>query len=494
MKEKKLFDAITNVSDEMIEEAKTTKLKKKSPKWYKWTVFAACAALIFGIIRLIPKVENESPDIGSSLHESRDIGSDLKENHHLETVLNKNPLIRGILDVVYPRAYAFEDYDANRMIREENPVDKNFIKALNDFSYKTSPLILTKAGKNVNYSPISLYYALALATSGAKNDTEAELLDMLGVSDTKTLSMQCGNLYRLLYRDNSIGKLKIANSIWMDDDMNGEPIVFIEDFITNAAKNFYASSHSVDFASAETGKAMSDWVSVNTNGTLSPKIDTDPNEQILSILNTVYFYDQWICPFDKSETAEDTFYLSEGGNVKCDFLNHSSMWVDFTKGEGFTRAGLQLKNASQMVFILPDDGISPYELLSSPEQMKETFEGGKNFYGEVVWKIPKFSFSSKLLMTDVLKNLGVRSAFMPNADFTGITDHTASITDVHQETHIAIDENGVEASAFTQICYAGSAQPEGRADMILDRPFIYGITEQNGSLLFVGVCENPAEG
>ncbi|NLL04908.1 MAG: serpin family protein [Clostridiaceae bacterium] len=327
-----------------------------------------------------------------------------------------------------------------------------------------------------------------------KNDTESELLDLLGVSDTETLSMQCGNLYRLLYKDNNIGKLKIANSIWMDDDMNGAPIVFKEDFVKNAAENFYASSHSVDFASEETRKAMSDWVSANTNGTLSPKIEIDTSEQILSILNTVYFYDQWINRFDKSKTAEDAFYLSDGGNVKCDFLNQSFMSMDFTKGEGFTRAGLQLKNAGQMIFILPDNGISPYELLSSPDKMKDTFEGGKNFYGEVLWKIPKFSFGSDLSLNDVLKSLGVSSAFMPNADFTGITDSMAFITDVHQETHIAIDENGVEASAFTQINCCGAAPPEGRADMILDRPFIYGIKEQNGSLLFVGVCENPAEG
>jgi len=40
---------------------------------------------------------------------------------------------------------------------------------------------------------------------------------------------------------------------------------------------------------------------------------------------------------------------------------------------------------------------------------------------------------------------------------------------------------------------AGSAMPEGHADMLLNRPFIYGITAQNRSLLFVGVCENPIE-
>lgn len=459
MKEKKIFDAITDVRDELIEEAKDTNLKRKNNLRRKWTAVAACAALvIIGTVYFWGENNSSSPG--------------------------------PIMDVVYPKAYAFDDDDTLRKVREENPVDDSFIAAINDFSYKTGHLVLSDGGKNINYSPISLYYALSIAASGAKSETEAELLALLGIDDTQELSDQCGNLYRILYRDNEIGKLKIANSIWMDDDMKGEAILFKDEFVKNSAENFYASSFSVDFASEETGKAMADWISTNTKGTLSPAIETNP-EQILTILNTVYFYDQWINRFDKNKTAEDVFYLSNGSEVKSDFMNQTFVSARFTKGKGFTRAGLSLKNAGQMVFILPDQGVSAYDLITSPEQMKEIFEGGESYNGEVVWKIPKFSFSSKLSMTDVLKNLGVSSAFTTDADFTGITDHMAYITGVLQETHIAIDEDGVEASAFTQIDYAGSAMPEGRAEMILNRPFIYGIIAQNRSLLFVGVCENP---
>ena len=462
MKTKKLLDAETNVRDEMLEEAKAAKLKKRSRAWVKLTAVAVGIALVLAIGLIIS-------------------GKD-----------NKNSKLGAILDVIYPKAYAFDDSETRREIRDKNPVDDRFIEALNDFSYKTGALILKDAGKNINYSPLSLYYALSIAVSGANSETEAELLDLLGVSDAQILSEQCGNLYRLLYLENKIGKLKIANSIWMDNDMNGESVIFKDDFVKRAAENFYATSHSVDFAREETGKIMADWVSAQTSGTLSPDIETSP-EQILAILNTIYFYDQWVDRFDKSETGEDLFHLSDGKDVNCDFMNQTFPSARFARGENFTRADLGLKNAGQMVFILPDEGVSPYELLSSAEQMRKTFEDGEGFNGEVIWKIPKFSFSTKLPLTDRLKSLGVNSAFSAAADFSGITDHTAFITDVLQETHIAVDENGVEASAFTQIQYAGAAMPEGRAEMILDRPFIYGITAQSGSLLFVGVCENPAE-
>lgn len=462
MCKKKGFDSAGDIPDKFVNDVKDEKPMEKSNMRRKRVVAAVCAlALIsLGIIVLIAGIGNQ--DSGP------------------------------VLDVIYPKAYAFDDVDSRITIMEQNPVDDSFLKALDDFSYKTGALVLVDKGENINYSPLSLYYALSVAATGAGSDTRDQLLALLGVSDPQVLTEQCGNFYRRVYRDNKIGKLIIANSIWLDDDMNGEPVLFKESFVKSAAENFYASCHSVDFSAKETGKAMADWVSANTNGTLSPTIETDP-EQILSILNTVYFYDQWIDRFNKSKTAKDTFYLSNGDEVEVDFMNKTNPSTGFSRGEGFTRSGMSLKNGNHMAFILPDEGVSPYDLLASPDRMKETFEGGESFCGEVVWKIPKFSFGSRLALTDALESLGVTSAFLPDADFSGITDHMAYITGVLQETHIAIDEDGVEASAFTQINYAGSALPEGRAEMILDRPFIFCITAPDGSMLFVGVCENPAE-
>ncbi|MDD2364081.1 MAG: serpin family protein, partial [Eubacteriales bacterium] len=61
------------------------------------------------------------------------------------------------------------------------------------------------------------------------------------------------------------------------------------------------------------------------------------------------------------------------------------------------------------------------------------------------------------------------------------------------ETHIAVDENGVEAAAFTQVNFATTALPLERVEMTLDRPFIFALTAANASLLFIGICENPAD-
>ena len=455
MKERKLFDAITDVKDDFIEEAHTTVLEKKQPKkWLSLAAIAACALFVAALGLLIPRLSDSTGDF-------------------------------AIMDIVFPKAYAFDDHDSWRQVIDQNPVDDSFLAAIDDFSYVTASQLLSSTKENSNYSPLSLYYALSIAATGAEGQTAEELLNLLGVDNKDTLATQAGNLYRLLYTDNNIGKLKIANSLWLQQDLPWK-----DPFVQSAAQDFYTSVHSVNFTDPATGKAMGDWVKEHTNGTLSPQIETN-SANLLSILNTVYFYDQWIDRFDKSKTKGDTFYLANGDAVTTDFMNQTRSSSGFSYGDGFLRSQLALKNKASMVFVLPDEGVSPQELLSTPERMKEVFTGGTRTSGEVIWQVPKFNFGSKFQLKDTLQTLGVSSAFTEQADFSPITDDIAFINSIQQETHIAIDEKGVEAAAFTQILYAGAAPPNDNAEMILNRPFLYGIVSSNGTLLFVGVCENP---
>ena len=461
MNQKKIYDAITNVPDNLVEEASNTKLKRTYAAWKKWTAMAAGLAIIIGIASIIPRLGNKSGD--------------------------------ALYNVVFPKAYAFDDLDARRTIRESNPVEASFLKALNDFSYITAARVFSDSRENVNYSPLSLYFALAMATSGAGGETLNEFLALLGVPDRDTLSEQCGNLYRLLYFDNKIGRLKIGNSLWMH-----KGIKWKNDFIKNAAESFYAHSYSVDFTDEQsTGRAMGKWVSDNTNGTLTPQFDIKP-EQILAIINTVYFYDEWNVRFEESWTKEDVFYISDSTAVSCDFMNSTHYGGSFYHGNNYTRATLGLKNWGQMIFILPDEGVSVNELLATPVKMQAVFEEGKYSNGAVLWQIPKFSFGSMFDdMKETLQSLGITTAFnIDDADFSGITDEIAYITSICQETRISIDEKGVEASAYTKVDITGgsSGGPQDMAEMILNRPFIFGITAPNGTLLFVGGCENPLAG
>ncbi len=273
--------------------------------------------------------------------------------------------------------------------------------------------------------------------------------------------------------------------------MNKE-IVWKDSFITNGAKNLYASTFRVDFSSKNTLKYMSDWVSENTGGTITPQLTQDPN-QILSIINTIYFKDQWSIEFKKELNFKEQFYLMSGKTVECDYMSTTGSDNRYVKGEGYVRSDLNLKNGNRMVFILPDSNRSVSDLLSSPQKVQSLFEGGKEEYGKIVWKIPKFQFGSNLNLKNTLQTLGITATFKENADFSGITDSPAVISSVQQQTHIGINEEGVEASAFTQISLPGSSMPheDETVEINLNRPFIYGILTGDNTILFVGVCANP---
>ena len=453
-KGRKIFDALGEADGQMVREAAETRLRRPHRTVYRVAAAAACLALALGIFAAV-------------------------KNGGASGVMG------ALAEVALPQAYAFDDYESRRAVWEQNPLDEAFYEQVREFSYRTASAALMAQDGNSNYSPLSLYYALTTAALAARGETQAELLDLLGATDADTLTENCGRLYRRLYKVNDIGALRLATSLWMDDDVE-----FREQFVREAAERLYAYSFRESLSDPDTAEKMADWVSEMTGGLIEPDMELG-GEQIMAILNTIYFRDEWINRFSEDSTAEDTFYLAVGGEVRCDFMNATYGSAGFQWGENFVRAQLGMKNRGSMVFVLPDEGTDVRELLASPEALREAFEGGEQSWGEVVWQIPKFDFGAETDAGEVLRTLGVERMFGYDADFSGAVDGVAYISGVGQQTRISIDERGVEAAAFTRIDYAGAAPPNGRAEMILNRPFLYGITAENGTLLFVGVCADP---
>ena len=381
----------------------------------------------------------------------------------------------------YPAAIPKEDWEERIRFIQENHPEEEFMKQLANFTSVTASRLLKGGTENANYSPVSLYYALALSQMGAGGSTAEELGNLTGIQDEEFLASQCGKLFRLLYKDNEISKLKLANSLWMDVSCSWKP-----DFETRALNDFYASLHSVDFKEKEAARLAGEWIGEQTNQTIKPELEFSDG-QLSAIINTIYFYDQWIDRFDKNKTQKDLFYPETGEPEEMEFMNAVFSAHGFAKGENYTRSALGLKENGSMVFILPDEGTGVDQLLKDPQTLTEALNGGENGSGEVVFQVPKFSIDSEFTLSELLRDLGIKTAFTEDADFSGMTDEPLFISDVIQQSHIAVNENGVEASAFTVIEYCGASLPEGRAEMILNRPFLYAVTDNSGGVLFLGV-------
>lgn len=379
----------------------------------------------------------------------------------------------------YPDTPEFDDYLAKHAVREAYPVADEVWDSMDDFAVRSTALALGGRADNALYSPLSLWFALAICAESAAGDTRTALLNALGLEgDTAEIAKA---LYNRLYTDNEIGALKLANSLWINDDYTVK-----QDFLDLAAASFYTHSYACDFASSKTGEAMGEWLREATGGLLGgDTVEVNPTA-LMTLFSAIYYSDQWANEFDKAGNTTGDFHNADGTVSTAEYMNSRYFSHGWRSGDGWISAGLSLKNGGGMTFVLPDEGVSVDELLSDADTLAAILSGdsgGGN--GEVIFQIPKFEVSDALDLNDTVTGLGAGAIFDAGADFSPLSDDAQGIDSVTQQTTLSIDEKGVTAAAFTRIDYNGAALPEGRAELILDRPFLFYVT-CGGTVLFIG--------
>ena len=363
---------------------------------------------------------------------------------------------------------------------------EDFMKAVNSFSYESAKRLI-KGDKNSCYSPVSLYFALAVCAAGATGETQREMLDALGVGNEQELCEGCRRLLKLLCKDSEKTKINIAGAIFIDDDVKGVK----KDYADKVTNCFFTSVKTVDFKdAAEAKRIISDFIFEKTAGKLTYQGGVHPDTKF-SIINTVYFLSRWISPFNKQATRKEIFHATDG-DVECDMMNKYFESSSYYKGEGFVRFEMYFFDGERMAFILPDEG----KLAEVLEMGAEAFTGGEKINTPVSLSLPKFEFRTVEDLIELLKDMGVKKAFDPlNAEFTEMFDYTEDpvfLFQAFQGTYVKVDEEGAEAAAYTAISGAtgGTTAPEP-VYIRFDRPFIYAIKGYPDTVLFTGVVVNP---
>ena len=211
---------------------------------------------------------------------------------------------------------------------------------------------------------------------------------------------------------------------------------------------------------------------------------------VMAAVNTVYYHSQWLAQFQN--TAQGTFTAQDGTQTTCDFMQRTDPLGEAVVTERYTKSYLQL-STGKMCVVLPKEGVDLDELLSE-DTLWEMFEDSSYESAQVEWSVPKFTTDTDLDLKDALTAAGVTDAFNGDAaDFSAIADSNLYLSSVIQGTHIAVNEDGIEAASYTDIgMEAGAGDPDVApvVEMTLDRPFLYLITASDGSPLFFGVVRN----
>ena len=370
-------------------------------------------------------------------------------------------------------------------------------------------------------SPVSAYLALALLAQGARGETQAQLFDVLGVgasdvdgaasassandaAEGSALSAAnfagtCSRLIQLLWAQNTPeedscpGILQVANSVWARADVPIE-----QTFLDVATKDFTAECYRVDEVGPAAGAVMGEWIGEHTGGNLSPQIQLDA-QWITSIINTVWFKAGWSDAFDEANTAPDVFHAASG-DVECDFMSRIRT-CSVVRGQGYRLASLPLATGASLLLMLPDEGTDPRAFLGRASGISRLWGqiGTSSELVEATFYVPKVSFSRTVQLADVLKQMGVTLVFGASeadgtdANLSGISEAASHVSAVEQGMRFSMNEQGVEASAYTMVAIAMAALPQDleQVELRFDHPFAFRLVNRNGIVLFDGVVDDP---
>ncbi|HPX92837.1 MAG TPA: serpin family protein [Bacillota bacterium] len=374
-------------------------------------------------------------------------------------------------------------------------VSEAFRQTLWSFAGKTSSAALTgPAASNSLYSPVSLYYGLAMLEAGAAGQTKAELRAFMAVHGDQAIGPELGKLYALMSIDREDSIEQIANALWARKDLVGGSGGGVKQaWLDQLSHDFYASAFAVDFTNPETAKEMSRWVEQETRGKIKPQIDVSDPGLLMVLMNTLYFKAGWIENFREDEVVKGDFFGHEGTLTDISYLRRDFISLPALKTDQFTAAALPLTNG-RLDLILPAEGMSPEDLLGDPAFLAGLRSAAWRDYG-VDLKLPKFEYKTKTDILKAMESLGLPAIVKGGPDFSAMIDRGAEVSTISQEAFIALDEKGVEAAAYTEIGIVESMPlaPDEHMDLHLDRSFLFVISDQAGAPLFVGIVRNPAQ-
>lgn len=367
------------------------------------------------------------------------------------------------------------------------------VKADNQFGFELFKKVYASETKyeNIMVSPLSVSLALAMTYNGAKGDTKTAMektLKLYGLtSDEINASYQ--TLVNALKSLDSKVILDIANAIYYRNTFSVEP-----DFVATNQNYYNAEISALDFSSPNALNTINNWVSDNTNHKIEKILDEISADQVMFLLNAIYFKGIWSSEFEKKNTEKKAFKLSDGSTVQTDFMKQSSTTL-FTENQLFSAIQLPYGQGNYNMWILLPNEDKTLQDVTENLSTENWQSWNESFHeANVDIEFPKFKFEYEIKLNSVLSDMGMGIAFTGAADFTGINKNGRLRIDyVKHKAFVEVNEEGTEAAAVTVVAIELTAVgPGGNIPFIVNRPFLFAISEKStGSVIFIGTVKNP---
>jgi serine protease inhibitor len=339
---------------------------------------------------------------------------------------------------------------------------------------------------NLFLSPLSAAMALGMTLNGAAGTTldSMRLALRLGSAPLAEINAGYRSLLDLLRGLDKSSEFQIANSIWAD---SGYP--FFPAFLDVGRSSFDAEVQTLDLQAPASVGTINTWVHDKTKGKIPTILDQIRSDEVLFLINAIYFKGQWRLGFDPKLTRAAPFHAADGSVQSVATMSGAAK----PRGLGATASAelielLYGNGAFAMTIVLPRPGHTLGELVEGLDAARFAEWTAGIHESEFGLLLPKFRLDYKRELKDDLSALGMRIAFDgEQADFSGMADISQQrlfLTRVTQKTFVDVNEEGTEAAAATSVGVGTTSAP---ATLAVDRPFLFLIRERlSGTIFFMG--------
>ena len=314
---------------------------------------------------------------------------------------------------------------------------------------------LGSARRNVSVSPESLQLALGMLQNGARGTTRAQIAKALQ-SPGLTTEQQNGGLADLTRELSAAARghlqLDTANSLWQQQGVRLRP-----QFLAAIAP-YGAGVWQTDFQTSQGLDAVNRWTDANTHGTIPKLFDELQPSTVLVLANALYLHANWQTPFLRGETTTGPFTTGGGRRVSAHFM--TGVDVSGVSTPAYDAARLPYRGGRFAAdVIMPTHGslaafaggLTPARLAVIATSLDSATAG---------IELPRFTTATSTNLAPTLERLGMRQAFGPAADLSGLGAADSQVDQVVQRVYLHVDERGTTAAAATGVAIVSSA---GRA-------------------------------
>jgi serpin B len=370
-----------------------------------------------------------------------------------------------------------------------------------DFAFRLYQQVVSGESGDVFLSPYSISTALSMAYAGARAETATEIAEVMGIELEPATWHAARNRLELELAAAAGRQYPAKDAVPLTLDPTNAifgqaGFAFEEDYLDLLAANYGAAMQTVDFASApEPARvAINEWVAERTRDRIEQLLGQDTIDTLTRfvLVNAIYFKAGWTVPFLEKHTESAPFHQLDGTMVDVQMM-HTDLSTSHARGDGWQAVRLYYFGASMLV-IVPDEGrFESFEEGLNRDVLANV--EGRMESTQVELGLPRWESESSVNLTDILKGMGIRDLFDPEAaDLSGIAPpDDLHVSDVVHQANVTVDEEGTEAAAATAVIGGVTSGPGKQATLTIDRPFIYLIYDAaTNEILFMGRVLSPS--